>query len=94
MTLTLQLTPEQIDALADVVARKLGVSAEKSKDALTVGEAAKRLGVSKLTIYRRTKSGLIPTIPNLGVTRIPAAAIDRLLLKDEAAASTGMDATA
>lgn len=86
MTITLQLTSDQLDALADVVARKLVGSAGESKDALTVGEAAHRLGVSKLTIYRRTKAGLIPTIPNLGVTRIPAAAIDRLLLKDEAAA--------
>jgi excisionase family DNA binding protein len=84
VTLTLELTPDQLDALADIVARKLGVSAEKSEDALTVGEAAKRLKVSKLTIYRRTKSGLIPTIPNLGVIRIPATAIDQLTRRQTA----------
>lgn len=85
MTLTLELTPEQIDALADAVAAKLG-GKTKGGDALTVAEAAKRLGVSIDTIYRRVEAGTIPKIPNLGVIRIPAAAIDRLLLKHEAAA--------
>jgi len=79
VTLTLQLTPDQLNELADAVARKLGsAAAEKSQDALTVAEAAKRLGVSRLTIYRRTQAGLIPTIPNLGVIRIPASVIDRM----------------
>jgi excisionase family DNA binding protein len=82
MTLTLELTAAQMDALAEAVAAKLAGEPQASGDALTVAEAAKRLRVSKLTVYRRTQAGLIPTIPNLGVVRIPAAAIDRMLMKE------------
>lgn len=81
MTLTLELTPDQIDALADAVAAKLA-NAKSGGDALTVAEAAKRLGVSIDTIYRRVEAGMIPKVPSLGVIRIPAAAIERMLSQE------------
>lgn len=84
MILQLELTAEQIDTLAEAVAAKLGTK-RNSRDAVTVAEAAKRLGVSIDTIYRRVEAGTIPKVPNLGVIRIPASYFDRILNEKAAA---------
>lgn len=46
-------------------------------DALTVAQAAERLGVSHYTIRKEIAEGTLPTLPFSGrVVRIPARAID------------------
>lgn len=77
MTLTFELSNEQIQEIADVVAAKLkGLTATKT---YTVSQAAKVLGVSNETIRRRIRAGLIETVPNMGVVRITAATMARIL---------------
>lgn len=84
MRVTLELTPDQVGALAEAVASILGSG---GKESLTTQEAAARLGLSRDTVLRRVKAGLIPSISGMGKVRIPAAHIDRLLLKGDAFAS-------
>lgn len=85
MILQIELTPDQLDTLAEVVAAKLGQAAPRTKDALTVAEAARRLGVGRNTVYRHVEAGTIPKVPNLGVVRIPASYFDRVLHEESAA---------
>jgi excisionase family DNA binding protein len=47
--------------------------------AYTIAEAAKLLGVHRSSLYRRVVAGEIRVLRGLGVTRIPAAEIDRFL---------------
>lgn len=77
MTITIQLTDEQVDALADRIAER--ITPRAADRPLTVREAADRLGVSTSTINRRLAPGTIPTVPGLGRSLIPASVIADLL---------------
>ena len=75
-TLEVKLSDEQLDLLADRIAKKLR-NAETST--YSVAEAAAVLGVCSKTVARRVEAGSIPRIPSIRPTRIPADFIDRLL---------------
>ena len=77
MTLTIQLNAEQLDQLAEIVASKL--QARPAKDALSIIEAAAKTGVSKDTIRRRIRAGLIPVVPGMNPVRIPSDFIARMM---------------
>lgn len=50
---------------------------------LTVAEAAKRIGVSRWTLYRQIHEGRFPPAIRIGQTwRISVAALERFLLVD------------
>lgn len=75
MKITLQFSPAQIDAIAEVVAAKLAQRAP-TRAAYTVAQAASEIGCSKETIRRRIRAGVLPTLPMSGrILRIPATAI-------------------
>jgi hypothetical protein len=82
MTFTLELTAEQLDALADAVAARLA-PASQGKVALSVADAAKATGLAKNTIRRRIEAGLIPTVPGLSPVRIPSDFIARMMARPE-----------
>jgi excisionase family DNA binding protein len=78
--MTLRLDPEQLVELARMVAIEIrSITPASGASAYTVAEAARVLGVTTETVRRRVKAGILPTIPGLGTTRIPAAHLDRLL---------------
>jgi excisionase family DNA binding protein len=76
MKFTFDLTPDQLDALASLVAAKLGSALANQKATLSSAEAAQRAGVSPQTIRRRVEAGQIPRVPGLHNLRIPTAALD------------------
>jgi hypothetical protein len=82
MTFTLELTKEQLDALAEAVAARLAPAAT-GKVALSVVDAAKATGLSKNTIRRRIEAGLIPTVPGFSPVRIPCDFIARMMARAE-----------
>lgn len=54
---------------------------QDSQQFLSVEAAAKRLGVSRISVYRWTESGVLPSV-KLGARRlIPIACIDELVAK-------------
>lgn len=73
----LELTDDQLGEIADLVAQRMA----PAKAALTIPEAAEKLGVCDDTIRNRIRAGLIPTVPSIGrhAKRIPAAFIERAL---------------
>lgn len=78
MELTLTLTDDQLDAIADRVATKLSKTLGRP---LTVPEAAARLGLCSRTIRRRVECGDIARVPLCGSgarVLIPESEIARL----------------
>jgi len=79
MTLSLTLTADQLDQLAERVAAKLNRTSGKP---LTVPQAAAKLGIGASTIRRRVESGDIARVPKSATGErvlIPQAEIERLL---------------
>jgi DNA-binding GntR family transcriptional regulator len=76
MTLTLTLTPEQLDQLAERVAAKMAPPV--SGRPLSLNEAARELGVSRETIRLAVHAGKVKRVPNITAIRIPAAEIQRM----------------
>ncbi len=77
--LEVRLTEEQLDSLAERVAMKIAKAGPHCDAPLSVKQAAKALGLSSDTIRSRVKAGMIRTVPDIGITRIPKTEIDRLL---------------
>ena len=77
MKLILELTPDQLDELAQRVAEKM--TKPRPKETYTIKETANLLGVCKQTIRRRIATKTIPIIPGLGAKRISAATLEKLL---------------
>ena len=77
MNITLHLSDDQVQAMADHIAQRIQLSSADKP--LTVKEAADRLGVSPSTINRRLAAGTIPSVPGLGRSLIPASAVKDLL---------------
>jgi excisionase family DNA binding protein len=73
------LAPEQLAELADMIAAKMGEARFSKTAPLTVKEAAQALGVGTDSIRSRIKAGIIRTVPDIGITRVPRSEIDRLL---------------
>jgi excisionase family DNA binding protein len=73
-----RLPEDQLVKLASLIASKTGGRGAESDRPYTVEEAARALGLSGDTIRRRVKAGLLPKVPNMGRTLIPACEIDRL----------------
>ena len=82
MSLSVTLTPGQLDELAENIAARMMKKEAKAKT-YTVAEAAEILNVSYSTINIRIKAGFIRLIPNLGARRITQGEIDRLLSLDQ-----------
>lgn len=78
ITVPIQLTAEQFDAITSAVVAELG-SKFGSRDGYSADEVANRLGVSKATIIRRINAGSIPVIPHITPTRIPADYVERMM---------------
>lgn len=76
-TITITLSDEMLEALATLVAAK--VAGQPAKSAYTAKEAALRVGVSRDTIERRVKAGLIPRVPGISKLLISAAALERFV---------------
>lgn len=74
-TVEVRLPDDQLKALADMLAAKLG----KVKDVYTPKEFAAKFGVDESTIRRRVKAGLIGCVPNIGKVLIPDTELQRLL---------------
>ncbi len=83
MTLTIQLTDEQLEQLTEALVAKIGPAVGK-RDGYSAAEAAQRLGVSKATVTRRIAAGLIPTIPNVSPARVPADYVARMMTQPHA----------
>jgi len=73
----LDLTDEQVDAIADRVADR--IRKESASDVLTVGQAARRAQVSTETVRRWVRAGILPRLPGLRSIRIPARALEDYL---------------
>lgn len=76
--LEVRLADDQLDALADRIARKMAKGQTLNKP-LSISDAAKALGVSDATVRRRIEAGLIRTVQGIGVPRVSQAEIRRLL---------------
>lgn len=50
---------------------------EQKKQLLRAAEVAERLGISRQTLYRHIKAGLIPAQKLGGVLLIPSSAVER-----------------
>ena len=62
--------------------QKRGIGADLGeKPAYSVEELAKVLGVSVHTIRRRITAKIIPTVPGINPTRIPASYLARMISK-------------
>ena len=78
MELTLTLTDDQLDAIAERVAEKISKTGGRP---LTVTQAAAKLGLCTRTVRRRIEAGDIARVPLCGAgsrVLIPAAEIARL----------------
>lgn len=71
-----ELTDEQIEAIAAVVAKKVGP--QTSGRPLSMTEAAKELNVSRETIRLAVHAGKMKRVPNISAIRIPAAEVERM----------------
>ena len=79
-TITLQLSDETMEALATLIAAKMGGGGGNGRSGVyTVTQAAKRLQVCPDTIRRRVMAGVLPRIPGIGKMVIPASAIEKLI---------------
>ena len=76
MIIKLEFTEEQV---AEIAKQVVGLLRAGLPDVYTVREAAKMLRIDPKTIRRRIDAGLIPTVPNIGATRIPALFIEELI---------------
>jgi len=79
VNVVLTLTDDQLDAIAERVAAKVGQTTSRP---LTVAQAADQLGVCSRTILRRIQAGEIARVPvSAAGSRylIPASEITRLL---------------
>jgi len=74
MTLSLTLTPEQLDEIAERVAVKLGKVAENP---LSIADFARLSGKSWPTIKKWVDAGVILKSPIPGDVRIPYAELER-----------------
>lgn len=80
MTVSLTLTPSQLDAIASQVAAKMAPVATDRP--YTIPQAADRLGLCADTVRIRVKAGQIARLPVSATgsrVLIPAAEINRLL---------------
>ncbi len=78
MNLTLTLTDDQLDAIAERVASKLSKTSGRP---LTVPQAAAKLGLCSRTVRRRVEAGDIARVPLCGAgsrVLIPESEIARL----------------
>lgn len=83
MTITIQLTDEQLEQLTEALVAKIGPAVGK-RDGYSAKETAQRLGLSKATVDRRISAGLIPTIPNVSPACVPADYVARMMTKPHA----------
>ena len=78
-TLEVRLSEDQLEALAERIAIKMGEAAPKRSAPLSVKDAAAALNVGQDAIRSRIKAGLIRTVDDLeGLIRIPQSEIQRL----------------
>ena len=74
MKLEIDLTDEQLGAIADAVAARLD---DSPKAPLTVSEFAKASNQSAATVYRLIESGHLATVPNIYKKLIPAKQLNK-----------------
>lgn len=74
-SLTVLFTDEQLDELADRIAKRIGAAAAT----VSVTEAAKMIGRSPKTVSRLAKAGLLRPISGLPRTRFTRDEINRFL---------------
>jgi excisionase family DNA binding protein len=75
-TLTILLTEEQLESLADRIAKKID---PQQKKPLTVAEASRALGIAQSTITLHVRAGVIKKVPDCGKqVLIPRTEIERL----------------
>lgn len=78
MKITLELTDEQQDALADAVAARLAKMGAPKKP-YTVAEFAEATRQTPATIYAHIKAGNIPTVPGIHKKLIPAKQLNNYI---------------
>lgn len=85
--ISIHLTDEQLPALAKLIADSPQLAElvaghiRKRKDSYTVTELAKALNVCPRTVKNHIKAKIIPTIPGVKPTRIPASYMENLKTK-------------
>lgn len=77
MKLSIELTAEQVDQIAELVAQKVRGS---TGEILTLAQAARKARVSPATLRRWVKAGRLPKVPGSRVIRITSDHLDRVLL--------------
>jgi len=77
MSLTIELTDEQIQRIADVVADRLG--RPQGSEILTVAEASKIAKVSTETVRRWVRAQRLPSVSGTRSIRIPRRSLEGLL---------------
>ena len=76
--MTLELTEEQLDKLADAVAERLRKRQAKAfEKPLTVTEFAQASKLSTSQIYRWVEAGKLRRVPGLGKVLIPTSELER-----------------
>ena len=76
-TFPFRLHPDDLADLARLIAAETS-PIDRIKP-YTAEEAAAALNISITTVYSRVKSGMLPSIPNLGRVRIPAKEMEKIL---------------
>ncbi|MFE5584423.1 helix-turn-helix domain-containing protein [Kitasatospora sp. NPDC056531] len=74
--------------LLRLVADQCGVAADPTLVALTVEEAARRLGVGRTTMYALVSSGEVPSVTIGRLRRVPAEALKGYMAARAAAAAS------
>lgn len=78
MKITIELTDDQLDELADAVAEKLARANPAGKRApMKVKAFASATGLSTQTIYRQLQAGQIDHVPGLAKKLIPARELEK-----------------
>lgn len=77
MKLEIELTDDQVTAIASAVAEKLG-SRPKRSEPYPLKDAAEALGWGVNTLRRRVNAGQVKRVPHITKIMIPAAEIERL----------------
>jgi hypothetical protein len=75
-SIPIRFDADQLQELAKLVAKEL--SRGSQQQTVSPEELGAMLGVSGKTVRRRITAGVIASVPNIGVLRVPADEVERL----------------
>jgi len=77
MEMTITLTDEQLDVLADKLAERQARRRPSFQGPLSVSEFARLTGLSEPSVYRQVHAGQVRRVQGLAKILIPAAELER-----------------